>query len=87
MAVAIADLRGARSSLALPIRVMEAEHDEHGQGLRRLRELAGDFVPPVVACTSWKALFLRCEQLEADLMAHVQIENHVLFPRVLEGGE
>jgi len=80
-------LRGAGASLAMPIRVMETEHDEHGQGLRRLRELAGDFVAPVVACTSWKALLLRCEQLEADLMAHVQIENHVLFPRVLSGGE
>lgn len=80
-------LRGARAALALPIRVMEAEHDEHGRGLRRLRELAGDFVPPVVACTSWKALLLRCEQLEADLMAHVQVENHVLFPRVLSGGD
>jgi len=79
-------LRGARASLATPIQMMEAEHDEHGRSLRRLRELAQDYVPPAVACTSWRALLLRCEQLEADVMAHVQVENHVLFPRVLEGG-
>ena len=54
---------------------------EHGEKLATLRALANDFVPPEGACTSWRALLLRCEQLEADLMAHVHLENHVLFPR------
>jgi len=56
---------------------------EHGEKLATFRALANDFVPPEGACTSWRALLLRCEQLEADLMAHVHLANHVLFPRAL----
>ncbi len=68
-----------------PTLQMEREHDEHAAKLQKLRELASDFVPPEQACTSWRALYLRCEQLEADIMAHVHLENHVLFPRALNG--
>lgn len=77
--------RGQGSQLVGPTRQMELEHEEHGLNLRRLRELAGDYIAPTEACTSWRALLLRCEQLEADLMAHVHLENHVLFPRALRG--
>ena len=78
-------LTGATAVLRAPISVMEAEHVEHGHALERMRELAHGFVPPEDACTSWRALYLRCEQLEADLMAHVLLENEVLFPRASRG--
>jgi regulator of cell morphogenesis and NO signaling len=78
-------LAGHGRQVAGPVSQMELEHEEHGENLRRLREIAGDFVPPAHACTSWRALLLRCEQLEADVMAHVNLENHVLFPRALRG--
>lgn len=78
-------LRGAGPALLAPVSVMEAEHEDHGRGLERMRTLAHGFVAPPDACTSWKALYLRAEQLEADLMAHVHLENHVLFPRALRG--
>jgi len=68
-----------------PVSQMEIEHEQHGESLRRLREIAGNFVAPAHACTSWRALLLRCEQLEADIMAHVNLENSVLFPRALRG--
>lgn len=77
--------RGQGSQMVAPTRQMELEHEEHGLNLRRLRELASDYVAPSEACTSWRALLLRCEQLEADIMAHVHLENHVLFPRALRG--
>lgn len=77
--------RGQGRFLAGPTQQMELEHEEHAQNLQRMRELAGNFVPPPEACTSWRALLLRCEQLEADVMAHVHLENHVLFPRALQG--
>ena len=78
-------LRGARRQLAMPIEVMTSEHVEHGEALQRMRELAFDFVAPEHACTSWRALYLRCAELEAELMQHVHTENYVLFPRVLAG--
>jgi regulator of cell morphogenesis and NO signaling len=78
-------LSGRGAALQGPTLQMEREHDEHALKLQRMRELAGNFVPPAHACTSWRALLLRCEQLEADIMAHVHLENHVLFPRALSG--
>lgn len=66
-----------------PVSVMEQEHDEHAVALRRTRELTGDFVPPPHACTTWRALFLRLDALERDLMEHIHLENNVLFPRAL----
>ncbi|MEQ1634598.1 MAG: iron-sulfur cluster repair protein YtfE [Planctomycetota bacterium] len=66
-----------------PIQVMEHEHQEHGANLEALRRLAHDYVPPHAACATWRALYLGLEQLERDLMQHIHLENHVLFPRVL----
>jgi regulator of cell morphogenesis and NO signaling len=79
----ILDGRGAMA--AAPVRVLEAEHDDHAAALRRIRELAADLEPPAEACTTWKALYLRLEQLEAELMEHIHLENNVLFRRVLGG--
>jgi regulator of cell morphogenesis and NO signaling len=78
-------LNGRGIQMQGPTSQMESEHDEHAARLQQLRELTADFVPPAEACTSWRALFLRCEQLEADVMTHIHLENHVLFPRALNG--
>ena len=74
---------GMGSQTAGPVQVMESEHHEHAQNLRRTRELAHDLVPPDEACTSWRALYLRLHELEAELMEHIHLENNVLFPRAL----
>ncbi len=70
-----------------PVRVMEQEHDDHREALMRTRALTNDLTPPAEACTSWRALYLRLDALEGELMEHIHLENNVLFPRVLEGDE
>ena len=79
-------IRAGRRGLMLsgPIRVMEHEHEEHGGNLARLRALAHDFEPPDEACATWRTLYEELARLERDLMAHIHLENHLLFPRVLE---
>jgi regulator of cell morphogenesis and NO signaling len=76
-------LDGMGRMAAGPIRVMEQEHDDHREGLLETRRLTANFTPPPEACTSWRALCLRLDALEADLMEHIHLENNVLFPRVL----
>jgi regulator of cell morphogenesis and NO signaling len=77
-------LRSGRGSLAAgPIQVMELEHDDHAANLRRTRALAHDLTPPDEACNTWRALYLRLAELEAELMEHIHLENHVLFQRAL----
>ncbi|HEY8943170.1 MAG TPA: hemerythrin domain-containing protein, partial [Polyangiaceae bacterium] len=70
----------------MPIRVMMQEHDDHGENLQRLRELATGFTPPLEACATWRALYAGLEKLESELMEHIHLENNVLFPRALEDG-
>jgi regulator of cell morphogenesis and NO signaling len=77
----ILDGRGAMA--AAPVSVLEAEHDDHAAALRKTRSLTDNLRPPQEACTTWKALYLRLEQFEAELMEHIHLENNVLFRRVL----
>lgn len=72
-------------ALQMPVRMMMQDHDDHGLNLRRLRELATDYVPPPEACATWRALYAGLAKLEADLMEHIHLENNVLFPRALKG--
>ncbi len=66
-----------------PIRVMEMEHDEAGEALRRLRELTGGHQPPPDACATLRGWCAGLAALERDLHRHIHKENNVLFPRVL----
>ena len=76
-------LAGRGAMAGGPVQVMEAEHVEHGANLARTRALAHDLIPPLDACATWQALYLRLGILEADLMDHIHLENHILFPRAL----
>lgn len=78
-------LLAGESSPAAPIACMIQDHDEHGHDLEHLRELADDFVPPAEACGTWRALYLGLAEFERELMEHIHLENHVLFPRALHG--
>lgn len=77
-------IRSGQGRLAAgPVQAMEREHQDHGANLVRTRELTNDLTPPEAACTTWRALYLRLENLESELMEHVHLENNVLFPRAL----
>lgn len=71
---------GAEGGLALA--GAHREHQEVGAALHRIRELADDFVAPDWACTSYKTLLRELRALESDVLRHVHLENHVLFPRL-----
>lgn len=76
-------LAGAGGRAQGPVSVLLREHDDHGAGLRRIRELTADLVAPAEACPTWRALYLRLAELEAELMDHIHLENNVLFPGAL----
>jgi regulator of cell morphogenesis and NO signaling len=76
--------RGGHVDVAAPIGVMEREHDEAGEVLRRVRALTNDYAPPDGACNTFRALLAGLEELETDLHQHVHVENNILFPRARE---
>ena len=71
-------------TLAAPVSVMLAEHEQAGELLARLRALTGGYVPPDDACASYRSLYERLAALEADTHLHVHKESNVLFPMVLD---
>ncbi|KRW96111.1 iron-sulfur cluster repair di-iron protein [Paracoccus sp. MKU1] len=76
-------LHGAGAMLAGPIRVMQAEHEDTAQLLRRIEHVTHGLTLPVGACGSWTALYTGLRKLCDDVVAHIHLEENVLFPRVL----
>lgn len=75
--------RGMGAMADGPISVMEAEHEDVGEALRRLRELTKDYEVPPDACNTWRALWHGLAALETSLHEHIHLENNILFPRSL----
>jgi regulator of cell morphogenesis and NO signaling len=71
-------------AVAHAVTVMEAEHDEAGGGLQKIRELTNDFTPPSDTCNTHRALLFSLQELESDLHKHIHKENSILFPRAVE---
>lgn len=74
---------GNYAMAAMPIRVMEMEHDEAGQDVEVLKNLTNHLTAPADACVSWRTLYQGINQFIDDLMNHIHLENNILFPRVL----
>ncbi len=72
---------GGMPMIVHPIAMMQHEHVEHGERLRRLEALSHGHVPPADACTSWIALYAGTRKLVDDVMQHIHLENNVLFPQ------
>jgi regulator of cell morphogenesis and NO signaling len=74
------------SAVALPVRVMEDEHDAHRDTLSTIRELTGDFVAPPHADPIWCRLYEGLAILDSELRQHIELENQVLFARARISG-
>ncbi|MCF6285596.1 MAG: iron-sulfur cluster repair di-iron protein [Candidatus Hydrogenedentes bacterium] len=70
-------------TLAHPISVMEAEHDDAGNALEALVRLTDGYTPPDWACNTYRALLDGLADLELDLHQHIHKENNILFPRAI----
>ena len=71
-------------TIANPVRMMEHEHRDAGEALRRMNELTNGCTPPADACNTFRATLDGLRELEADMYQHVHKENNVLFPRAVE---
>ena len=76
-------IRGHKDGLAPSLRALRTDHENAGQILQQITQVTSDFSPPRHACTTWKALYLGLSAFKKDLMDHVHLEEHVLFPRQL----
>lgn len=70
------------ASLALPLTVLEHEHEQAGALLAELHAITDGYTPPAWACATFRALYHGLSELESTMHVHVHLENNVLFPRV-----
>ena len=67
-----------------PIKMMEAEHEEAGELLKKISELSNNYTPPQGACNTYRAFYAKLEEFEQDLHHHIHLENNILFPKALK---
>ena len=75
--------QGAGNGAAMPIRMMMHEHTEHEAALERLLEVTGNLQAPADACRSWQHLYSLAQEMVDDLRDHIDLEDNILFARVL----
>jgi regulator of cell morphogenesis and NO signaling len=73
--------RACFATIAQPLSVMLAEHEQVGQLLRDLERVSDRYTPPDNACGSYRALYEGLAELQADVHRHIYLENELLFPR------
>ncbi len=73
----------AGCSVVHAVAVLEAEHDQAGDGLKIIRALTNDFTLPTDTCNTHRALLFALQELESDMHQHVHKENSILFPRAV----
>ncbi len=72
--------QGGHPMIGHPIGMMRHEHVSHGAQLDRLATLTHQHQPPAGACNTWQALYAGTARLTEDLIAHIHLENNLLFP-------
>jgi len=65
---------------------MVEEHRSVGGLLGELREGSDGYSIPEWGCASYQLLMGELAELEADLLEHIHLENHVLAPRFVAAG-
>lgn len=74
----------AFGSVDNPIKMMEAEHEEAGEIMKKISALSGRYTPPEHACNTYRAFYAKLDEFEQDLHQHIHLENNILFPKALK---
>lgn len=71
-------------SVSNPIAMMVAEHETEGKRFDQIAHITGNYIPPVDACTTYRAALNQLNEFENDLHRHIHLENNILFPQAIE---
>lgn len=71
-----------RLELVKHITQLEAEHEGAGDILKEMEGLTNDFTAPEGACTTFKLVYHKLNELEKDLFVHIHKENSILFKMI-----
>jgi len=66
-----------------PISVMQMEHDNAGEILKKMNALSGGYKLPDDGCNTFHAAYSNLKELEEDIHLHIHLENNILFPKAI----
>lgn len=76
-------IKGSGAALLMePLRAMREDHATTLDLLRRIEHITHGLALPEGACGSWTALYTGLRKFCEDVVAHIHLEETVLFPRV-----
>jgi iron-sulfur cluster repair di-iron protein len=78
---AIARLENGLAGSGGAFPMLEHNHDAAARRLDEIRDLTHGYDLPETACDTLRTLYEELETLEADMRAHLRLENDFLFPR------
>jgi regulator of cell morphogenesis and NO signaling len=67
-----------------PIEMMQADHSEEGEELRKIAQLSNDYQVPADGCTTYGITYKLLDEFEKDLHTHIHLENNILFPKAIK---
>ncbi len=70
-------------SVQHPIRMLEAEHENAGDGFNEIKRLGKNYIIPADACPTYSAFYNALMEFEKDLHKHIHLENNILFPKAI----
>lgn len=73
---------GSQALTKQALQALESEHEAAGSAMASIRTLTNNYTPPEGACNTFRAAYAGLAEFEADLHAHVHLENNVLFPKL-----
>ncbi len=74
---------GRGETASAVVKVLAEEHASVAALLGEMRAITDGYVAPEEACSTWRSLWEGLHALERDLLAHIRLEDDVLFPRAL----
>ena len=76
-------MNGCFGHIGNPINMMLHEHDNADTMLQEIRSLTNNYTIPAGVCQTWQACYRTLAEFDADLQAHIAVENNLLFPKAL----
>ena len=71
-------------SVRNPIRMMESEHENAGDGFHEIKRRSNNYSIPEDGCETYAVLYKELKEFEDDLHKHIHLENNILFPKAIE---
>lgn len=61
---------------------IESEHEQAGDIIKELRRITNQYALTPDACTSFRLVYQKLEEMESNIFQHIHLENNILHPRL-----